>query len=54
MGNFIILFQIEKLAFYCCVWANISSVHNAIKSGLRPEWVELTVIGNQRIKLMNQ
>lgn len=28
--------------FYCAAWANIKSVKNAIKSGFRPAWVEMT------------
>ena len=30
--------------FYCCAWSNLSSVRNAMKSGLRPTWVEHTAI----------
>ena len=29
--------------FYCAAWSNIPSVRNAIRSGFRPAWVELTV-----------
>lgn len=32
-----------KVPFYCCAWSNIASAKNAIKSGFRPAWVELTV-----------
>lgn len=32
----------EKVPFYCAAWSNIKSVRNAIKSGFRPSWVELT------------
>lgn len=32
-----------KVPFYCCAWSNIKSARNAIKSGFRPAWVELTV-----------
>lgn len=28
--------------FYCAAWANVKSVKNAIKSGFRPAWVEMT------------
>ena len=28
--------------FYCVAWSNIKSVRNAIKSGFRPAWVEMT------------
>ncbi len=31
-----------KVPFYCAAWSNIRSVRNAIKSGFRPAWVELT------------
>ncbi|MBD5135489.1 MAG: GNAT family N-acetyltransferase [Lachnospiraceae bacterium] len=32
-----------KVPFYCAAWSNIRSLRNAIKSGFRPAWVELTV-----------
>ena len=32
-----------KVPFYCCAWSNIKSVRNAVKSGFRPAWVEMTV-----------
>ena len=28
--------------FYCAAWSNIPSVRNALKSGFRPAWVEMT------------
>lgn len=31
-----------KVPFYCATWSNIRSVRNAVKSGFRPAWVELT------------
>ncbi len=31
-----------KVPFYCAAWSNIRSVRNAIKSGFRPAWVQLT------------
>lgn len=31
-----------KVPFYCAAWCNIKSVRNAIKSGFRPAWVEVT------------
>lgn len=34
-----------KVPFYCAAWSNLRSVRNAIKSGFRPAWVELTAIG---------
>ncbi len=32
-----------KVPFYCCAWSNVISARNAIKSGFRPAWVEMTV-----------
>lgn len=34
--------KLGKVPFYCAAWSNIKSVRNAIKSGFRPAWVELT------------
>lgn len=31
-----------KVPFYCAAWCNIKSVGNALKSGFRPAWVEVT------------
>jgi GNAT superfamily N-acetyltransferase len=31
-----------KVPFYGAAWSNLSSVRNAIKSGFRPAWIELT------------
>ena len=31
-----------KTPFYCAAWSNIKSVRNAIRSGFRPAWVEMT------------
>ena len=31
-----------KVPFYCAAWSNIPSIRNAVKSGFRPAWVELT------------
>ena len=31
-----------KVPFYCAAWSNIRSVRNAIRSGFRPAWVEMT------------
>lgn len=32
-----------KVPFYCCAWSNIKSARNAIKSGFRPAWAQMTV-----------
>ena len=31
-----------KVPFYCAAWCNLKSVRNAIKSGFRPAWIEMT------------
>lgn len=31
-----------KVPFYCAAWSNLKSVRNAIRSGFRPAWVEMT------------
>lgn len=32
-----------RVPFYCAAWSNMASVRNAIRSGFRPAWTELTV-----------
>lgn len=32
----------NKVPFYCCAWSNLPSAKNAVRSGFRPAWVELT------------
>ncbi|MDR0857586.1 MAG: GNAT family N-acetyltransferase [Oscillospiraceae bacterium] len=36
-----------KVPFYCCAWSNLASARNAIRSGFRPAWVELTAIDKE-------
>lgn len=43
----------EKVPFYCCAWSNIKSARNAIKSGFRPVWVEMTVKTKTFVDEMN-
>ena len=43
-----------KVPFYCAAWSNIKSVRNAIKSGFRPAWVELTVKSIPVVNEMNK
>ena len=38
------IMQREKVPFYGCAWANLPSVRNAIRSGFRPAWVEVSII----------
>lgn len=42
-----------KVPFYCCAWSNLKSVGNALKSGFRPAWVEMTVKPNALVESMN-
>ena len=34
--------RLGRVPFYCCAWSNVRSVRNAIKSGFRLAWVEMT------------
>ena len=43
-----------KVPFYCCAWSNIKSARNAIKSGFRPAWVEMTVKPAEFVDEMNK
>ena len=43
-----------KVPFYCCAWSNIASARNAVKSGFRPAWVEMTAKSTEFIKNMNE
>lgn len=43
-----------KVPFYCAAWSNIGSVRNAIKSGFRPAWVEMTAKSRDFVEKMNQ
>lgn len=36
------IIKLGKVPFYCAAWSNIRSAKNAITSGFRPAWVELT------------
>ena len=42
-----------KVPFYCAAWSNIKSVRNAIKSGFRPAWVEMTAKTQEFVDSMN-
>lgn len=43
-----------KVPFYCAAWSNIKSVRNAVKSGFRPAWVEMTAKPAAYVDKMNQ
>lgn len=48
------ILALEKVPFYCAAWSNIKSVRNAIKSGFRPAWVELTGRSTRFVDRMNE
>ena len=43
-----------KVPFYCAAWCNVKSVRNAIKSGFRPTWVEMTAKSCETVDGMNE
>ncbi len=43
-----------KVPFYCCAWSNIKSARNAVRSGFRPAWAELTVKPMEFVDEMNK
>ena len=43
-----------KVPFYCAAWCNIKSVRNAIRSGFRPAWVEMTAKPCETVDEMNK
>lgn len=43
-----------KVPFYCAAWCNVRSVRNAIKSGFRPAWVEMTAKSCEIVDGMNE
>ena len=42
-----------KVPFYCATWSNVRSVRNAIASGFRPAWVEMTAKPSEFVDKMN-
>lgn len=48
------ILQRGKVPFYCCAWSNVKSARNAIKSGFRPAWVEMTVKPASLVNEMNR
>ena len=43
-----------KVPFCCAAWCNVKSVRNAIKSGFRPAWVEMTAKSFDVVDGMNK
>lgn len=48
------ILALDKVPFYCAAWSNIPSVHNAIRCGFRPAWVEVTAKDIAFVEKMNQ
>lgn len=48
------ILKLGKVPFYCAAWSNIPSVRNAIRSGFRPAWVELTVKPASEVEKYNR
>ena len=44
----------DKVPFYCAAWSNIKSVRNALQSGFKPAWAELTAKPAEFVKSMIQ
>lgn len=47
------ILQLGIVPFYCTAWSNIKSVRNAIKSGFKPAWVEMTAKSKEFVAKMN-
>ena len=47
------IMQRGKVPFYCCAWCNLKSARNALKSGFKPAWVEMTVKPEELVAEMN-
>ncbi|MEO3946011.1 GNAT family N-acetyltransferase [Gorillibacterium sp. CAU 1737] len=43
-----------KVPFYCAAWSNLRSVRNAIRSGFRPAWVEMTAKSVEKVAELNR
>ena len=43
-----------KVPFYCAAWCNLKSVRNAIKSGFKPAWVEMTAKPVEQVDKLNK
>ena len=39
-----------KVPFYCAAWSNLRSVRNALASGFKPAWVEVTARPNAEVE----
>ena len=48
------ILALGKVPFYCAAWCNVKSVRNAIRSGFRPAWVEITAKDIDFVNQMNK
>ena len=48
------IMALGKVPFYCAAWSNLASVRNAIKSGFRPAWVQITAKSIAYVDRMNE
>lgn len=48
------ILKMDIVPFYCCAWSNIKSVRNAIKSGFKPAWVQMTAKSIEFVEDMNK
>ena len=48
------ILALGKVPFYCTAWCNVKSVRNAIRSGFRPAWVEITARDVSFVDEMNR
>lgn len=48
------ILKLGKVPFYCCAWSNVASARNAVKSGFRPAWVQVTAQKKEFIDNLNK
>ena len=48
------ILALGKVPFYCSAWSNIRSVRNAISSGFRPAWAQITAKDKAFVDKMNK
>ena len=48
------IMNLGRIPFYCAAWSNVRSARNALKSGFRPAWVELTAKPAGIVDAMNE
>ena len=48
------ILALGKVPFYCAAWCNVKSVRNAIRSGFRPAWVQISAAVESLVDEMNR